>query len=336
MNPDYLILILTGRCNLSCAYCYMSGALGDEVMSRSVAAAALDLTAAERPFHVQITGGEPTLAPVEAAWIIRYIWGKYPGATIGIQTNGAAMDRSFAEICAGYDARIGISLDGPPHIHNRIRGDCEQTLRTMRLLSDMGILFQVTTVVSSMNVLHLGALAVFLSAFPSVTGIGLDILVKKGRARGNQAAMPPEPDKLRQGIWELIKTLNLVNARRPFPILLREAELIKNMADKKTKPFCNAISGKSLAVMPDGRLFPCAQLANTPGFYMGTLEKPVIRKAGLPNKFFLKSDDCQACPVYGHCPGECLSRVYHNGSKRASLACVMYQTLWESINKRQI
>jgi len=70
MNIRYLILPLTTRCNLACAYCYTGGTTEPAEMTEGLLEAALKQVDTGRGrFHLQITGGEPTLVPerVEAA-----------------------------------------------------------------------------------------------------------------------------------------------------------------------------------------------------------------------------------------------------------------------------
>ena len=79
-SPQYLILMLTNRCNLSCSYCYLGrhkkradlvhGTAHDIVndtgmdMSKTTIDQALTLVDKDqKSLHVQLTGGEPFLVP---------------------------------------------------------------------------------------------------------------------------------------------------------------------------------------------------------------------------------------------------------------------------------
>jgi len=92
-------------------------------MDREVAAGSLEYAAGSGlPFHVQLTGGEPTLEPALIEWVVSLIRQKGWPATIGLQTNGSLLDRSLVGICKHYDIQMGVSLDGPPEVQERMRG----------------------------------------------------------------------------------------------------------------------------------------------------------------------------------------------------------------------
>ncbi|WP_157068119.1 radical SAM protein, partial [Desulfosarcina cetonica] len=64
MAIRYLILALTRRCNLRCVYCYNGDGHDQADMPETVIRAAIDLVASSgQSFHLQLTGGEPTLVP---------------------------------------------------------------------------------------------------------------------------------------------------------------------------------------------------------------------------------------------------------------------------------
>ncbi len=186
MKISYLILGLTTGCNLRCRYCYRgeeaSGPV--EVMGDGVMAKALGLASASgEPFHVQLTGGEPTLVPHRirrVAEIIRE--NKWP-ATIAVQTNGTLIDRSLAMLFREYGIRVGLSLDGPVRIQESVRGEAGATLKGMALLDAAGVDFRVTTVVTGENVGHLDETALMLGAYKHARGMALDLLVQRGRAK---------------------------------------------------------------------------------------------------------------------------------------------------------
>src|SRR5436309_2197888 len=142
--PTFLQLRVTNLCNLRCKMCGQWGDTGI-FRSQSVADATdgalerariqeligarrqlaledyvrlLDEVAPSRPI-ISLFGGEPFLYP-DIIPLIREI--KRRGLTCTVITNGGrleALARELVEI--GIDS-IAISIDGPPEVHNRIRG----------------------------------------------------------------------------------------------------------------------------------------------------------------------------------------------------------------------
>ena len=92
----YLVLWLTTGCNLNCSYCYRGEDNSPQLMSVKVAENALRLAATSGlPFHVQLAGGEPTLATQMIYDIARHVRASSLPATLGLQTNGTLINGRF-------------------------------------------------------------------------------------------------------------------------------------------------------------------------------------------------------------------------------------------------
>lgn len=92
-----------------------------------------------QPFHLQLIGGEPTLVPglVEEAAALAHDSGQC--FSIGIQTNGTCLTSDLIGIIKKYRMEVGVSLDGPPAVHEHQRGMAAETLRGLQLLDREGI-----------------------------------------------------------------------------------------------------------------------------------------------------------------------------------------------------
>jgi uncharacterized protein len=109
-------------------------------------------------------GGEPTLMGLD--WFRRAVelqqrFGK-PGQTVcnSIQTNGLLIDDAWAAFLAQYRFLVGLSIDGPPHVHDRYRRDLgggathERALRAARLMNDYGVAYNVLAVANAYSSAH--------------------------------------------------------------------------------------------------------------------------------------------------------------------------------------
>ncbi|PXF53732.1 MAG: radical SAM protein [Deltaproteobacteria bacterium] len=330
----YLILALTDECNLRCLYCYRGEPEAKQSMSRKTAGKSLRFAAASgKAFHVQMTGGEPALVPEMIEWTSSQIRSVGRPATIAVQTNGTLLDRALIKYLKRYDVQVGISLDGTPAVQEKLRGRAAETIRGMKLLSDANMEFRVTAVVTRQNVKHLHDLALFLAAFPGCRGLGLDMLVNRGRAAASKTVAAPLPEALKTGVIRLTETLRRINRRRSVPIQLREWERIKGRRVRGASDYCHACRGESLAVLPDGTLFPCSQTAGDPAFACGTVDAPDTSKITALSGLTLRGEQCGGCLLASYCPGDCPSRLYYNGIQNSRLACVMYQTLWQEYTR---
>ena len=331
MTIRYLILALTTRCNLSCGYCYNGESGAPEDMTDDVMDAALDVAAEGRaPLHVQLTGGEPTLVPETVGRAVRRVRKRARNATIGLQTNGTRLSPSLVGWLRDRDVQIGVSLDGPPGVHQALRGRASETLLGLRTLESEGVSFRVTTVVCAATAGHLDRLVLLLAGFRQARGVGLDLLVRKGRGRDGVA--PAGAVGLGNGVRAMTAALDAVNRRRETPIRLRERDHLRRAmaSDGPPQPFCHACRGESLAVRPDGALFPCGQTLGDARFAAGTVYRPdPDRLMGLAARAEV-GGDCAGCPLAGRCPGECPSRLFYNRAADPGLGCHLYRTLWES------
>lgn len=121
-------------CNLDCTYCFylkkselfykssvhrMSPEIQEELIRQ-----VLQQSGEYVAFAWQ--GGEPTLMGLDffkRAIELEKRYGRNQSVGNGLQTNGLLLNKEWAVFLKQYDWLVGISLDGPEHIHNRYRFD---------------------------------------------------------------------------------------------------------------------------------------------------------------------------------------------------------------------
>lgn len=329
----YLVLWLTTRCNLRCAYCYRP-VEAPSTMSRATARAALDQAASSgKRFHVQLAGGEPTLEPDLIEYVGALVRSAEWPASIALQTNGTRLDARLIEICLRYRIEVGISLDGPLEIQQWIRGGARDTYRGLGLLDTAGIPARVTTVLCAENVGHLAHLAMSLASFSNVRGFGLDPLVLTGASRGRRELMP-DGTAIEQATKELCRTLTLLNQRRKEPLRWRELDTVRSVLTgrKGSTPYCHAACGESLAVHPSGAVYPCSQTVGEPGLTAGTLDAlDWVKLAAAFEGVRMPCHD-PGCVLAGRCPGDCPSRLRFNRSGAIPSMCHLYRAIAQNLS----
>lgn len=329
----YLVLWATSACNLDCVYCYRQER-GRHDMSVETAFRALELAAGSgQPFHVQLAGGEPTLAPALVESVIRKVRAAKWPATLAIQTNGIHIPESLIELFSTHRVEVGLSLDGPPAVHGQTRGKSTATFRTLAQLSEARVPVRVTSVLSSLNVAHLDSLALALAAYPNVRGLALDPLVMAGSATFRRDLAPSELSTT-VGIRNLFQAVRKIKHLRRTPLMWRELDLVEGALDGKrsgTTDYCHACRGESLAVAPDGRVYPCSQAVGDPllsAGHLGAIAWDRLRSAYAGVRM---QGPCGECPLEGRCPGDCPSRLRHDSSP--SITCAIYRTLARCIHE---
>lgn len=172
--PPFSLLIkpVSGDCNLACRYCYYQGYKGSLEEKRcQPSRMAVDVLAAVIRAYMQTDqavysmiwhGGEPTLLPVgfyeKAIGLQKQFARRGSRISNSIQTNGVNISESLTALMARYRFLCGVSLDGPPIIHDRYRrtkkdgATHHQVLETIRKLARAGIPVNILVLVSQANV----------------------------------------------------------------------------------------------------------------------------------------------------------------------------------------
>lgn len=164
-----LIMKATRYCNLRCTYCSSWSDKPNQTMSFEVLAHSIH-GALSAPGVSAVTfiwhGGEPTLLPLafyrKALWLEERF--RRPGQTIGntIQTNGTGLSEQWLAFLKRYGFSVGISLDGPPEIHDFRRVDIarrptsKRVYAGLRELQEHDIRYGVLMVVDE-DIVQLGA-----------------------------------------------------------------------------------------------------------------------------------------------------------------------------------
>jgi uncharacterized protein len=171
MRPfSVLIKPASADCNLTCEYCFYTSksALYPETARHRMSTEVLErmlrsyFEAPQREFACAWQGGEPTLMGREffETVVERQKALAPPRSTVtnSLQTNGTLIDDAFAAFLAEHGFLVGISIDGPEHVHDRYRrtragsGSHTQVLRGLEALQRHGVDYNVLTLVTQANV----------------------------------------------------------------------------------------------------------------------------------------------------------------------------------------
>jgi len=158
-------------CNLDCHYCYY---LRKEHLYPKEETFRMPIKVLEEYIvqHIDASpetvirfswhGGEPTVLGLEYFRKIVALQRKHQPINKrivnGIQTNGTLLDEDWCHFLAREGFTVGLSLDGPPEMHDRYRvtkdgrPTHEQTMRSYRLLQKHGVSTDILCVVNSYNV----------------------------------------------------------------------------------------------------------------------------------------------------------------------------------------
>jgi len=168
-----LIKPASADCNLRCKYCFYidhlenvskSPRMSDEVLERTIAS--YMRTNQNNNYSFGWQGGEPTLLGLKFFKRAIELQKKYapPGSVIsnGLQTNGTLITDEMARFFAEYNFLLGVSLDGPPYIHDYYRKTIGQkpthslVMRGIERLKQHKVEFNILILVNDQNVKKAG------------------------------------------------------------------------------------------------------------------------------------------------------------------------------------
>ena len=157
-------------------------------------------------------GGEPTLAGIpffEKAVQLQQKFGAGRRILNTLQTNGTLLTDDWCRFFHNNHFRIGISIDGPEHLHNIYRKDAHgegtfaRTMHGLELLQKHGVAFNTLTTVNAANAAHAVEVYDFLREFSDFMQF-LPVVESLPKAMDNgNVAMPPglyTPLALRRGV----------------------------------------------------------------------------------------------------------------------------------------
>jgi len=163
-NPviETMVIQPTPFCNIACTYCYLPHRGDRSVMARETLQAAFERVFASGWSAPELTviwhAGEPLVLPVEyyrdAFDLIERMRPKTLRVRHAIQTNGMLITAAWCELFRDYHVGVGVSLDGPRHLHDAHRrtrsgrGTFDKTMAGINLLRRNGIDFHVITVLA--------------------------------------------------------------------------------------------------------------------------------------------------------------------------------------------
>jgi uncharacterized protein len=156
-------------CNLDCEYCFFLSKealypgdrfrMSDDLLDTYIRQLLESHTTPEVTIAWQ--GGEPTLMGVDHFRRAIELVGQHrrPGQTVEhtIQTNGTLLTDEWCELLAEHHFLVGISIDGPPALHDRYRVDkkgrptYDRVVRGLDLLKQHGVDWNVLCTVNAAN-----------------------------------------------------------------------------------------------------------------------------------------------------------------------------------------
>ena len=311
-------------CNLACTYCFYlskSSLFGRQLhrMSTQVLEA---MTAAymatDQPVYTfGWQGGEPTLMGVEfyrKAVALQKRYGR-PGAQVanGLQTNGTRITDELAALFAEYRFLIGVSIDGPPELHDHYRpyesgrNSHAEVLRGVERLRAHGVEHNVLTVVNAHTVEHPRTLYRYLKDL----GFEYHQYIPCVEYEPDGTLRPYSIDGPRWG--RFLRELYDEWAHDPEPASIRHIDALMQHALGGPPAMCSLASScrQYFVVEHTGDVYPCdffvsedMKLGNVQTHRFGQMwQSPLFKQFGQLKRML--PDECRQCEYLSWCRGDC-------------------------------
>jgi uncharacterized protein len=324
-------------CNMACAYCFYSAACSifgqtkTHRMSQTVLEEMIRQVMSQSGGEVSIgwQGGEPTLMGrefFEKAVRLEARFGRGKVVGNGFQTNGILVDRAWARFFKEFSFLIGLSIDGPQHIHDhyrrtkRGRGSWSRVTDSAKLMLDEGVSVNALSVVNDYSVrfpeeiyeFHKGLGLTYMQFIPCVE-------MDPGRP-GTIApfSVPPkEYGSFLCRIFDLWRK-DFVDGVPTTSIRLFESLLFAYAGFPAPECTLATECGPYVVVEHNGDVYSCDFFVE-PGFKLGNimsdsitemLNSPAQRQFGKRKSTLPAS--CTACGWLGLCRGGCTKDRIHN------------------------
>jgi uncharacterized protein len=380
LTPFSLLVKPSGAaCNLACEYCfYLSREqlypgshfrMSDQVLEAYIRQI-LDSQPSQASLDWQ--GGEPTLMGLDffkrSINLLRRVAKPGQKVSFSLQTNGVLLDEAWCTFFKENDFLIGLSLDGPPALHDAYRrdkggrGTYAQVQRAWNLLQKHRVKTNILCAVHAANAAYplevyrffrdiLGAR--FIQFIPIVERLKPQIPAQPVSGQGGR-----RPRAARQGSQVSLRS---VEARQfgLFLIQIFDEWLHSDVGGIFIQQFDSALAawcgvpasvcifqetcGRSLVLEHNGDLYACDHFV-LPSRRLGNiLEKPLRELVDLPSqhRFGLDKRDrlpefCRACDVYFACRGECPRNRFlrtPDGAAGLNYLCAGYRLFFEHIDQ---
>lgn len=345
-------------CNLDCSYCFyldkekLYPRKTDWAMRPEVLESHIRQYIAAHRGHPEINfawqGGEPTLLGVDyyrRAVELQREHGAGLRITNAFQTNGVLIDDTWAVFLKENDFLVGISIDGPAHLHDPYRVDrggqpsFARVMRGLDALARHDVRFNTISVVHRRNAPHPIEVYEFLKSIGSTFLQFIPLVERDDAGR----LMEQTVDSLEWGqfLAAIFDRWVREDVARIY-VQLFDVALESWLFMPQSLCFFRETCGSALALEHNGDLYSCDHFVNLENRLGNILENPMAAMAAsAPQKAFgdAKRDTlpkyCQECTVRFACHGECPKNRFiqtPDGEDGLNYLCAGYKHFFNHID----
>jgi len=368
--PSYFHVLAkpTGaKCNLDCKYCFFlvkenlyPGSrfrMPDDVQESYIRQVIESQSGPEATIAWQ--GGEPTMMGLDFFRRSIELEKKYqkPGSTIQntIQTNGVLLNEEWCEFFRENNFLVGLSLDGPPAMHDTYRVDkggqptFDKVMRAARLMQKNHVEFNILTTVHAANADHSLEVYRFLRDEVRTRFVQFIPIVERvnergevGNQEGNQVTdRSVKPEQWGGFLISIFEEWVRRDVGRVF-VQMFDAALASWVGAPPAMCIFAETCGHAVALEHNGDVYSCDHFVE-PKYLLGTIQcKSMAQLVGSEQQVEFGNDKrdtlpryCRECEVRFACHGECPKNRFlqtPDGEPGLNYLCAGYKTFFNHID----
>jgi uncharacterized protein len=356
-------------CNLACSYCFFLDKellypdskfrMPEDVLENYIR----QLIETHRSDQVTVAwqGGEPTLMGVGFYRKAIEYQEKYkrPGMVFEntMQTNGTLLDDEWCEFFKENDFLIGISIDGPRHLHDAHRVDkggaptFDRVMRGLRLLQKYGVEYNILVTVNRLTADHPKEVYRFLRDEAKTTWIQFIPVIERMNMDGMNLIQEGErvsprsvrPEQFGRFLIQVFDEWVQDDVGKIYVQTFEAA--LRNWMRLPTSGMCvfEKTCGYGLALEHNGDLYSCDHFVE-PDFLLGNIrEEHMLEMVGSERQYQFGQDKfdtlpkyCMECPVLFACNGECPKNRFTqtpDGEPGLNYLCAGYKAFFQRVDE---
>jgi uncharacterized protein len=266
-------------------------------------------------------GGEPTLLGLDFFRKVLSFQAEYcpPETRIvnHLQTNGILIDQNWACFLKRNDFLVGISLDGPPALHDRYRRTLNGNPTASRVLASLQHLVREGVELNILTCVHAGNVGYPIEVYRYIKSVGarfiqlIPIVVRSSTTSSTINPMSVQPKQYGQFLIEVFDEWIKHDLGQVF-VQIFESTFSSIARGIPSICLFSEVCGNAVVVEHNGDVFSCDHFVE-PAHRLGNILESSFREMlssekqlsfGLIKKYKL-ADECLDCEVLDLCHGGC-------------------------------
>lgn len=353
-NLTIIVKPVGSGCNLGCEYCYNNpdrdfteiGRMDHELYRTLIAQLSqMDLRLLTLMYH----GGEPLLAGIDfynTAMQLHQELLTYVQVRYLLQTNGTRITPQWIEFFTENKFDVGISIDGPKHVHNLQRRDLagngtfDQVMRGIRLMKEAGLNFGTNAVITKYSLPYAVDIYEFFKQ-EKLWSSDFSPCAEYDPVSGRMFPFSLTPQEYADFMIKLFEIW--LEEDNPDYEIRRFREFIQaSIGGHLELCIFQQVCGSYIAVELDGDVFICGRFAGTDASRIGNIRETPISELLKSERFKaitaeMNSDkeQCKDCKWEPYCKGGCTYYRFFNTESFSgdNYFCEAYKRMFERIDE---